>query len=262
MKRFALAALSSVLLVACATSPTGRRQLLMFDDKQMSQMGFSAYDQLKKDTPISKNARDTAYVRCVADALSRELTGQQPRWEVTLFDKPDVNAFALPGGKIGVYVGLFKAAQTPDQLAAVMGHEIAHVLAQHGNARASAQYATGTALQLGQAVAGSKGYGNPQLWGLLGMGAQVGVILPFSRGDESEADLMGADLMAKAGFDPRASLDLWRNMAKQGGAKPPVWMSTHPSDSQRLKALEQRLTVALPLYERARTLGKTPGCQR
>ena len=254
--------LSAAMLAACATSPLGNHQLILFDDAQMSQMGLSAYDKLKKDTPISKNAKDIAYVQCIADALTRELPGRQPRWEVTLFDKPDVNAFALPGGKIGVYVGIFKVAQNQDQLAAVMGHEISHVTARHGAARVSTEYATQTALQVGQMVAGTQGYGDPNLWGLIGVGTQVGVTLPFGRSQETEADLLGLDLMAQAGFDPKAAPQLWQNMAKQGGGKPPAWLSTHPSDAQRFQDLNKRLARDLPIYDQARAAGKRPDCTR
>src|SRR5262245_29492807 len=127
-------ALVAALAAACATSPLGRSQLLLFPEGDMAQMGVAAYEQTKAQTPISNDATQQRYVRCVADAITREASGPAvpERWEVTVFQQDVANAFALPGGKIGVYTGLLAVAKNQDQLATVIGHEVAHVVAQHG----------------------------------------------------------------------------------------------------------------------------------
>lgn len=247
-----------VLIAACVTSPLGRRQLVLFPEPEMAAMGVAAFDQLKTKLPVSKDGARNRYVACVANAITAELGPQEgPRqWEVTVFDEPSANAFALPGGKIGVHTGLLKVATNRDQLATVLGHEVAHVLARHSNERVSNQYAAQTGLQLAGAIAG----GSPTLMGLLGVGAQVGVLLPFDRSQESEADLLGLDLMARAGFDPRQSIALWENMARQPGGATPEFLSTHPSHGRRIQQLNERMSQVLPVYERARAAGKRPSC--
>lgn len=260
MRRSTLVVTSAVLLAACATSPMGRKQLSFFPDEQMDQMGAAAYAQTKQETPSSKNAIENRYVTCVARAVTAEVKNGPKSWEVTVFDKDEVNAFALPGGKIGVYTGLLKVAKTQDQLATVIGHEVSHVLARHGNERVSTTYATQTGLQIVDTLAGGASKDKDNLMALLGLGAQVGVILPFSRTQESEADLMGLDLVAKSGFDPRASVDLWRAMSASGDGVP-SFLSTHPASSTRIKDLQNRLPVVMPMYEQARAQGKVPKCQ-
>jgi len=249
------------VLVACATSPLGRKQLVFFPDEQLDEMGVAAYAQAKQETPPSTDAVENRYVTCVAKAVTAAVEKGPKEWEVTVFNKDEVNAFALPGGKIGVYTGLLKVARNQDQLATVIGHEVAHVLAKHGNERVSTAYATQTGLQLVEALAGSATQDKSNLMALLGLGAQVGVILPFSRIQESEADLLGLDLMAKAGFDPRASVDLWKNMMAASGNGGPAFLSTHPASSTRITDLEKRMPKAMPLYEQARAQGKAPKCQ-
>ncbi|EDY85421.1 peptidase M48, Ste24p [gamma proteobacterium HTCC5015] len=226
----------------------------------MQQMGATSYQQIKQSRTLSNNARDQRYVRCVASAITDAMGGGN--WEVNLFADDTANAFALPGGKIGVHTGLLDVAQTPDQLAAVLGHEVGHVIAHHSNERMSIQFATQTGGQLLQALSGEPSPEKQLLFAALGIGAQVGVQLPFSRKHESESDLIGLELMAKAGFDPRASVTLWQNMAKQGGEKPPEFLSTHPSNETRIQELSQNMNKALPLYRKAKQSGETPNCQR
>lgn len=247
------------LLAACATSPLGRSQLKLFSDDDMAQMGATAFQQSAKETPISSDGRATAYVNCVADAITRELPGGGT-WDVKVFDSKDVNAFALPGGKIGVYTGLLKVTQTQDQLAAVIGHEVSHVLAGHSNERVSNQFAAQAGLSVASLIVGGGATGQAAM-AALGAGAQYGILLPFSRAHESEADLLGLDLMSKAGFDPRQAVQLWQNMAKAGsGQKPPEFASTHPADETRIRQIEARLPQDLPVYEQARASGKKPSC--
>jgi len=251
-------------LAACATSPLGRDQLILFPDDQVAQMGVTAYQELKNSTPLTKDREVSSYVNCVADALTRALVdgADQPQeWEVSVFADDQVNAFALPGGKIGVYQGLLSVAENQHQLATVIGHEIAHVLARHSNERISTQYATSTGLELASVLAGQATPVKQTLFGLLGVGAQVGVLLPFGRKQETEADLLGLELMARAGFDPEQSVPLWENMIASGGESPPEFLSTHPSGESRIRALQQTMPTAVPLFEQARSGGVRPECR-
>lgn len=254
-----LCAAPVLAVTACATSPLGRSQLKLFSDDDMAQMGATAFADTAKKTPVSSDGRATAYVDCVANAITRELPNKTP-WEVKVFDSKEVNAFALPGGKIGVYTGLLKVTQNQDQLAAVIGHEVSHVLAGHSNERVSQQAATNAGLQVASIALGDGGIASEAAMGALGLGAQYGILLPFSRAHESEADLLGLDLMSKAGFDPRQAVNLWQNMARQGGDKPPEFASTHPADATRIQQIEARLPQDLPTFEQARASGKRPRC--
>ncbi|MDH2298707.1 M48 family metallopeptidase [Cobetia sp. D5] len=259
-----LAALAaSVTLSACANSPLGRSQLTLYSDQELEKMGEASFSKYQQELPVVEGRQD-AYVSCVADAVTAKVPASYgiSGWQVKVFEDESANAFALPGGYIGVNTGLLEVAENQDQLATVIGHEIAHVLARHANERVSTQSLTSAGLSLTQALAGLEGTGGDQLMGLLGMGAEYGVLKPFSRSHESEADLLGLDLMAEAGFDPRASIKLWANMNAAGGAQPPVWMSTHPSDEQRMAALNERLETALPTYQQARAAGEKPNCDR
>ena len=248
--------LIAATLTACAVSPTGRPQLKLFPDAEIAQMGVASYQKIKQETPIERSRAVNSYVDCVANSITRIVGGS---WEVTVFAEDQANAFALPGGKIGVYTGLLKIADGQSQLATVVGHEVAHVLADHGNARVSTQFATQSALQLGSAIVGG-GAGGQLAIAALGAGAQVGVLLPFSRGQESEADILGVNLMARAGFDPRASVQLWQNMQRQGGNRPSSFLSTHPSEGNRIQALQQHMPEALQIYNQARAQGRRPNC--
>ena len=252
----AISLLTSVAIVSCATSPTGRTQLKLVSDAQMEQMGAAAFSQLKQKTPPTSNGAVSGYVECIARAITREVAADQ-QWEVRTFDDDQINAFALPGGKIGVYTGLInKATENQDQLAAVVGHEVAHVLAGHSAARVSNDMAA----QLGVSVlAGATGY-DPQL---IGMGANLLLLLPYGRGDESEADILGLNYMARAGFDPRQAVNLWVNMARASeGNKPPEFLSTHPAETTRIRDIQRELPNVMPLYEQSRAQGKRPNCRR
>lgn len=252
--------LLSLLLLACTESPLGRKQLLLMPESQMAQMGATAYSEMKTQQAVVTDAQAVSYVRCVTAAITTSLGGNGS-WEVNLFRDDSANAFALPGGKIGVNTGLLKVAETPDQLAAVIGHEIGHVMAQHGNERMSIQMATQTGMQLMKTLSGEPSEEKQMLFGLLGLGAQFGVTLPYSRAHESEADLIGLKLMAAAGFDPRASVTLWQNMAHASGGAPPEFLSTHPSSQTRIEALRANMAQALPIYEKAKAGGRTPDCR-
>jgi predicted Zn-dependent protease len=226
----------------------------------METMGMQSFQQLKQETPLVEDPAINRYVQCVADAITALPQVQQYSrdWDVQVFDQDMVNAFALPGGHIGVYKGLLSVAENADQLAAVMGHEVAHVLAQHGNERVSQNLAVNQTLALLEnwMAANNTAY-RQQAMGLLGVGAQVGVLLPFSRVHESEADEIGQTLMAKAGFDPRASVALWQNMAKVGGDAPPEFLSTHPTHETRIDQLQAGMDAAMQHY---RAVSDKPAC--
>lgn len=260
-KKTAVSAILLSSLIACAVSPTGRRQFLIVGESQMSQMGTQAYAQMKTKQSLSSSAHANHYVRCIAHAITRELgTNQQNQWEVNVFENTSPNAFALPGKKIGVNTGMLNIANNQDQLAAVMGHEVGHVLARHSAERMSLDTATQTGTQLLQVMSGESTPAKQKIFGLLGLGTQYGLKLPFSRKHESEADIIGVELMAKAGFDPRASVHLWQNMAKASKGAPPEFMSTHPSNNTRINQLNGHMNKAMSLYQQARAQGKKPQC--
>jgi predicted Zn-dependent protease len=247
------AALASalVILVGCSSSPTGRKQFAILPDSQMDKMGVESFTEMKQETPASSDTQLKQQVQCVADTIIAALPDdyRNQEWEVVLFDDGQVNAFALPGYKIGVYTGLLNVATNQSQLAAVVGHEVAHVLAKHGNERVSTQLATSQVLALGYQLSGEESEEKALLFQALGIGAQVGIILPFSRSHESEADLLGLEYMSKAGFDPRESAQLWRNMSAAGSSTTPELLSTHPSHSTRIDDLEASMAPHLVTYE-------------
>lgn len=254
-----------LVLAGCATSPTGRRQLTLLPDSQMNQMGEQAFADLRKQQPRSNDPRTVNYVRCVAEAVAAEAqdeTGVE-QWDVEVFKDKSANAFALPGGNIGVHTGMLDVATDQHQLAAVLGHEVGHVIAEHGNERVS----QGVVAQFGlaaidQFILGGEDGGQSRglILAALGVGTQVG-LMAYSRTHESEADIIGLRLMARAGFDPRGSVELWQNMAKAGGGQPPEFLSTHPSHETRIEELRAHMDEAMVLFKRARAAGKRPDCR-
>ncbi len=260
--------LSLVIFIAsCATSPMGRKQFILIGDNEMNKMGIASFTKMKTSSKVSQDQQAQRYVRCVANAIVNELPEQwrKQAWEVVVFDDNSANAFALPGGKIGVHTGLLKVASNQDQLATVIGHEVAHVLSRHGAERVSQQMGLEIAMQATDAISKNKmqNQGSQRaLMSALGLGAQFGVLLPFSRTHESEADLYGLKLMAKAGFDPRQSINLWQNMSKaSGGKRQPQFMSTHPNPEKRIEKLTNFMPQALALQKQAQLNGKNPRCQ-
>lgn len=251
-------------ITGCAVSPLGRKQLNLFPEAEMERMGLAAFNEMKKNTPQSDDPNVDRYVNCVARSVTSTLEGEWAgkTWEVTVFKDDSANAFALPGGKIGVHTGLLNVAKNQHQLAAVLGHEVAHVLAHHGNERASQQFAANTGLEVLGALGGANSSKKATVMAVLGLGAQFGVLMPFSRLQESESDLLGLDLIANAGFDPRESTVLWENMSAGGTQKIPEFMSTHPSHETRIQDLQQRIPAALEIRHRAQSAGRSPLCSR
>jgi len=226
-------------------------------------MGAQAYDQVKNDPKMkhSQDPREIEPVKRVAahivEAAKRSKYAEmakQFQWEVTVIkDDKTMNAFALPGGKIAVYTGIFPVAKTEAGLAAVLGHEVTHALARHGGERMSQGEATNLGVQLLGAAAGI-GTGNAALgqatMAALGAGAQVGVLLPFSRKHESEADYIGVLLAADAGYDPRESVHLWERMEQMsGGGGPSEFLSTHPGNETRIEQLKAWMPEAMAIYQ-------------
>ena len=252
MRKSACFLAAIALLNGCATSPLGRTQLMTVSADEMNEMGVASFNDLKQKTPVTKNAKTSAYVNCVARAITAELNDGRV-WEVQVFQDDQVNAFALPGAKIGVYTGLLKVAATQDQLAAVIGHEVSHVLANHSGERVSQQMMAQGLSQAAGAVTGV----DPQLFGIA---SNVFYTLPGSRTQESEADLLGLDLMARAGFDPRQAVNLWQNMIATSQSRAPEFLSTHPDPASRLSELERRASGLMSEYQQAQAAGRRPRC--
>lgn len=238
-------------LYGCQTAPlTGRQQLILLSEAEETQMGLSAYQQVLQEEPISRDARHNALVTQVGQRIAAVADRPDYAWEFRVIEKNVANAFALPGGKVAVYTGLFKYTQNEAGLAAVLAHEVAHALARHGAERVSQNMLgqlTMTALQAGLRT------GDSGIMQGIALAYGLGVELPFNRSQESEADHIGLILMAKAGYDPHEAIALWERMeAGQQSARPPEFLSTHPSASTRIAQLEQWLPEALRYYTRAR----------
>ncbi|GAK32543.1 peptidase M48 [Iodidimonas nitroreducens] len=234
------------LLVSCTTAPvTGRRQLILVSEEQSTALGVASYQQIKEQLPVVANTPEARMVERIGIAMAKVVEGAEGfAWEFTLFKDETPNAFALPGGKVGVNTGLFQVAKTEVQLATVMGHEIAHVMAQHSAERMSRDMAT----QLGLAVLGAS-TGSQEMVAMVSGVATLGVALPFNRSQESEADRIGLIYMAKAGYDPHAAVDLWTNFAALGGERPPKFLSTHPLPEDRIERIQALIPEAMAYYQ-------------
>jgi predicted Zn-dependent protease len=219
----------------------------LVSDRQAEAMGLQAWEEIVATTPPSDDPRLQAALDAVAARLLAA-AGERPEdWEAVVFAGPEVNAFALPGNRIGVFEGMFGIAENPDQLAAVVGHEIGHVGAEHSQERMTAEIARhlgvrliALLLQLGEVQYGE------DIAAALGLGAEYGLLLPYSRQHELEADRAGLQLMAAAGYDPAEAVALWRNMQAAGRDGPPSFLSTHPTPAARIEALEEMLAEVAP----------------
>lgn len=255
----------AVILSSCSTTPTGRKQLVLKSEAQLAQEGARQFAALREQMPLVKSQATVDYVACVANAIVEVLDGKNAEmyWELAVIDREDINAFVMPGGKISVFSGILVVASNQHQLAAVLGHEVAHVTAHHSNERASAAMATGFGVEVAAIVLGG-GY-RQQTQGMHQAGstfASLGLLNPFSRLQESEADIIGLEYMAMAGFDPRESIQLWQNMGEKNKTTVPEFMSTHPSGDTRIEQLVEHTPKALALYNEAKAQGKDPSCQR
>lgn len=257
MKKPLVWLLAAILLVlaGCYTVPeTGRSSLILVSPDEELQMGAAAFTEMKAKEKVSADVEANARVRRIgqriADAVGDALPGA--RWEFVVFDEPKtVNAFALPGGKVGVYTGLINLATSDDEIAIVMGHEIAHVTARHGAERVSQGLVAGL-IGAGVEAASQDNRHRDLIRVAYGLGA-TGATLAFSRGNESEADYIGLRYAAKAGYNPMAAVTFWRKMAAQkDGAQPVKWLSTHPPHAERIADLQKWMPDVLPIYEKAK----------
>jgi len=258
----------AVLLTSCSTTPvTGRRQLNTTDHTEVVKMSMAAFEQMKAEMTISNHPVYNEMLQRVGNRVSQQVIWEMPlaEWEFVLFDDPGVNAFAMPGGKIGVFLGLFQIVKTEDELASVVAHEIAHVTARHTHERISQQMALragGNLLSVAAAVtgAGVAGIGNagvinltPTILGLYGVGAS-GAAASWDQGKEAEADQIGIIYMARAGYDPNGAIRVMERMVEleATSVSSTRYNSTHPSSIERLNALHGSLEEAMEEYERSK----------
>lgn len=255
--------LVALLVSACSSSPTGRKQLVLKSDAELEREGTRQFRMIQEQAPLVQDGAVIDYVACVADAIVGALDGEggDLYWELAIVDQPDINAHVLPGGKIVVKAGLLGVTQNQHQLAAVLGHEVAHVTARHANERASRAAITGVGIDIAAILLGG-GYSNQTrgAYGALSAGAALGIMNPFSRKQETEADVVGLHYMARAGFDPRQSVELWKEMNEKNKTSIPEYMSTHPSGETRIENLVAQFPEALALYNEAKAQGKDPDC--
>jgi predicted Zn-dependent protease len=245
-----VAILAVLVAVGCTAAPyTHRSQLILVSPAEEAKLGAQAYRQVISKSRVDARPVVNRPVEDVGRRIARVVNRPDYKWQFAVIDdSKQVNAFALPGGKVAVYTGLFPVAQDTNGLAVVLGHEIAHVLARHGAERMS----QGAVAHAGQGVLGALLGGGPGASAILaayGLGAQVGVLLPYSRTQESEADHIGLLLMSQAGYDPRAALAFWQRMERMGGGGPPQFLSTHPSHGTREQQIQSWLGEATRYYD-------------
>ncbi|MBC7781695.1 MAG: M48 family metallopeptidase [Proteobacteria bacterium] len=245
------------MLVSCETAPiSGRNQLILLSPGDEVKLGLQAYQEILKKEKLSNDTAANAMLQRVGARLAAASGRSDFQWEFRLIENDKmVNAFALPGGKVAVYTGILPITRDEAGLAAVIGHEIAHATARHGAERMSQGLLVQAGLAAGAIAAGASGRDGAStqvLLGALGAGATLGIILPFSRLQETEADRLGLTYMARAGYDPRAARDLWVRMAELSaklGKSSPEWMSTHPSNATRIREIDAMLPEAIALYK-------------
>jgi Zn-dependent protease with chaperone function len=248
---------------AAASAESGvqvrKPRLLLVPESTVNATAAQQYAQMKQQAQarrvLNVDAPQVQRVRAIAQRLIPHGSRFNPQaaqwqWEVNVIDAPQINAFCMPGGKIIVFDGLIDTLKvTDDELAAVIGHEIAHALLEHGRARMSEQVLKGVGINLAAAYFGLSDIGATAL----AQAAQLAITLPYSRGHETDADLVGLELAARAGYDPRAAVSLWRKMSAASKGQPPQFLSTHPGHAQRIGEIERALPQVLPLYQSART---------
>lgn len=232
-------------------------------DAELQAEAAREFARLKASAPLTTNREKIDYISCVANAVVSVLEPPYSdyNWEMAILETNEINAFVMPGGKIVIYEGILKAAQNQHQLAAVIGHEIAHETAGHTKSK----LLQGKGAQIGIQVAavllgGGHGGATYSAYEALNQGAMYGILLPYKRGQETEADVVGLEFMARAGFDPRAAVPLWQNMSAEAGEAPAEFTSTHPSSDKRIDSLVSQWTAVLPLYNEALQEGRDPNC--
>lgn len=247
------AGLIMIAFAACQTVPiSGRSQLLLVSEADEVQLGVQSYQEILKQSKVSTDRQTQKMVRRVGMRIAAATGRTDLAWEFTLIKDNQVNAFALPGGKVAVYTGLLPVTRDETGLAVVLGHEVAHAVARHGAERLSQELLVKTGLEATKLALSNR---DPEtvktVSALLGAGATYGLILPWSRAQESEADRLGLVYMAKAGYNPRAARDLWTRMAglSKGQARPSEFLSTHPSEATRIQQITEWLPEALRYYK-------------
>jgi predicted Zn-dependent protease len=251
-----------LIILSCATVPvTGRSSLHILPDSEVMTMSFEQYSEVLKKSKLSNDAEKVRMVRRVGTRIARasaefmrdagmESEIKNFQWEFNLIqDDKTVNAWCMPGGKVGVYTGILPVTRDETGLAVVMGHEVGHAIAKHGNERMS----QGLLAQLGAAglsvaLSTQPGPTSDIFMAAYGVGTNVGILLPYSRIHESEADRIGLSLMARAGYDPRAAVPFWQRMSEKGGSKPPEFLSTHPAPETRIKQIDALIPEAMRYY--------------
>ena len=245
--------------ISCQTTASGRKQLNFYSLSQEMRLGSQAWEEALEEAAIVADGPDAEMVERIGRAIAKTARKRHPdparkfRWEFKLLDEPEtVNAWALPGGKCAVYSGLLKVTETEDGLAVVMGHEVAHALLRHGGERLSqGMVFQGAMMTADHTLEKSNPENRRTIMAALGLGATLGILLPYSRSHESEADELGLFLSAASGFDPRAAVPLWERMEKASGKGPPTFLSTHPSEQNRIRRLAEITPRALGLWRRA-----------
>ena len=250
-------------IAGCSVVPiTGRKQISILPESEMIAMGLASYEEFMKENPVSSDKVNSTVVKeigtSISDAvnyffaannLESRLAGYQ--WEYSLVESKVPNAFCLPGGKVVVYSGILPYTADKNGLAVVISHEIAHAVARHGNERMSQQLL----IQLGGVALSEAVKNKPEetrsIYNTVyGIGSQVGVLLPYSREHELEADKLGLIFMALAGYDPQTAVGFWERMSKTGGDKPPEFLSTHPSDASRIRKIRDALPEVMQYYKK------------
>lgn len=238
-----LAAGATALLAACSENPsTGRRQLVLASDEMLAELSAQAWRDALTKMPRAQDARLQRSLERIGTRVAGASDYADTAWEFVVFDSPQVNAFVLPGGKVGFYRGLMEFAQSEGEIAAVMGHEVGHVEARHAAERMSQQVLLSVGVAAASAVLSEEfGQHADDIAGALGMGVMYGVVLPYSRRHELEADALGVKLMREAAYDPADAVGFWERMVANaaGRPQPPAWLSTHPADDTRLLRLRE-----------------------
>lgn len=262
LKIYLIVLITGLLFYSCSSVPiTGRRQLNMLPESELVTMAATSYGDFMKENKVSTNTEQTRFVKEIAgnitDAAEQYLRqkGLENRisgisWEINLIEDETPNAWAMPGGKMVVYSGILPYTKTSDGLAVVIGHEIAHVIARHGNERMSQGLLIQTgALALSIALAEKPQQTQQLFMAAYGVGSEIGISLPFSRTHEYEADHLGLILMSMAGYNPNVAVEFWERMSSMGGQKPPEYLSTHPSDENRIAAIKKIIPEAMKYYK-------------
>lgn len=255
-----VAAATAVVAVACAKVPyTGRKQVNLVPDVIMRTLGAQSYTSMLDGKPIDRTSKSSQVLDRVGGRISTVAKAPDFEWEYALIEEDTINAWCMPGGKIGFYTGILPVLENESGMAFVMGHEVGHAVAKHGSERLSQQLAVFGGLAGLELVLSEKTKLSAEqrgiVLGALGVGAQVGILLPFSRQHEKEADVIGLMYMSGAGYPPEESIAVWDRMAAASGAKPPVFLSTHPSEGKRQENLRAWMDQAQKRYARNRVAG-------